>query len=145
MDTRRYHASPIPLFTYDLKQDDPKKCTSKKLVRFGLVKPMSRLYYIPRKSIILNPFAERILLSHDKTLAELGGLTVIDCSWRNAETVFSKRNKRISRRLPQLLAANPVNYGRRSKLSSLEAFTAALYIIGYIDQAMNLVSIYKLN
>ena len=60
---------PIRLIVYDLKQDDPKKCTSKKLIRFGLAIPLSKLRQIPRTAIVLNPFSDIMLLSTDVQLA----------------------------------------------------------------------------
>lgn len=133
----------VRLFVYEMKQDDPKKCTSRKLVRFGLAIPISRPYHIPRKAIMLNPFAKTVLLLKDKELAEGGGLAVVDCSWKKVKEAFSSRFKGINRRLPYLIAANPVHYGRLFELSSLEALAAALYIIGHKEHARRIVRIYK--
>jgi pre-rRNA-processing protein TSR3 len=133
----------VRLFVYEMKQDDPQKCTSRKLARFGLATPLSRRYHIPRQAIVLNPLAPTILLSQDKVQAELGGLAVVDCSWKRVKGAFSARFKGRSRRLPYLVAANPVHYGRLFELSSLEALTAALYILDHREQARNIVRIYK--
>ena len=61
------------------------------------------------------------------------GLAVIDCSWKHADHIFQKF--RTGRRLPRLLAANSVNYGRWEKLSSAEALAAALFLIQHNDHA----------
>ena len=49
----------------------------------------------------------------------------------------------ISRALPFLVAANPVNYGKPFKLTTLEAFASALYIIGEKEHAKDILNIYK--
>lgn len=126
-----------------MMQDDPKKCTSLKLSRFGFIKIIKHYSRIPKKAITLNPFADEILIPIDREHIEKFGLVVIDCSWNEVEEVFKKKFKGLNRRLPLLIAANPVNYGKISKLSSVEAFSAALYITGFKKYARSIVSIFK--
>jgi len=45
-----------------------------------------------------------------------------------------------NRKLPALMAANPVNYARIGKLSTAEALCAALHIMGFTSQARELLS-----
>ena len=40
-------------------QDDPKKCTAAKLVRFGLIKKITKT---SSNTLLLHPFAKKILL-----------------------------------------------------------------------------------
>ena len=41
------------------------------------------------------------------------------------------------------MAANPVNYGKPCILSSAEALSATLYIVGYKDEARDLMNSFK--
>ena len=67
----------------------------------------------------------------------------IDCSWERVEDVFKKRFRGNNRRLPLLLAGNPTSYSKLGRLSSLEAFAAALMITGFPTIAERLLSLYK--
>lgn len=133
----------VRLFVYEMKQDDPKKCTSRKLVQFHHASPIARSHHISKTAVVLNPLAETVLLSTDRTVAERGGIVVIDCSWNKISKGVFRRFRGTNRRLPYLVAANPVHYGRIFELSSLEALAAALYIIGYQEQANRIVRVYK--
>ena len=136
--------SKISLYIYHTMEDDPKKCTARKLYRFGLAKLEKKINRIPRGLILLNPFAKKSLSQEDKTIAEKHGILAIDCSWRTAEENFSILSiKRYSRALPYLVAVNPVNYGKPFKLSTIEAFAAALYILDHIKEAKEILNIYK--
>lgn len=133
----------VRLYVYMMKQDNPKKCTSAKLKRFRLARRLSNLSRIGRETIVLNPVAVDIFSSRDKDSMLRGGLIVIDCSWNRVEEVFVRRFPGRNRRLPLLIAANPINYGHLSKLSSIEALAAALYIAGFKAQAERLMTLYK--
>lgn len=134
---------PPRLYVYMLGQDDPHKCTSSKLVRFGYATPIARARMIPGRSILLNPFSESILTPLDKGLAERSGITALDCSWRRILEAFSKPWRGVHRRLPLLIPGNPVSYGKPGRLSSLEALAAALFILSYEEHARRILSLYK--
>ena len=133
----------IQLIVYHVNEDDPKKCSARKLHRFGYVRLEHSLRRIPRNAILLNPFAEKSLSPEDKPIAMNRGIVAVDCSWKHAETCFDAVGKKsISRALPYVLAANPVNYGKAFKLTTLEAFAAALYILDECAFAEELLRIY---
>jgi pre-rRNA-processing protein TSR3 len=132
-----------PIFVLQLRQDDPKKCTAAKLVKFRLAKPLYRIRQIPQRSLVLHPFAPTYLTNKDRDQALENGLVAIDCSWEKAETVFGTQIPGRTIKLPTLLAANPVNYAKPGKLSSLEALAASLYITGFPTEAARLLSIFK--
>ena len=106
-------------------QDDPKKCTAAKLVRFGLAKKIST---IRSRTILLHPFSSNTLLNKEKSKAN--SITGIDCSWNKAEKMFQKKYSGIPRKLPPLLAGNPVNYSKINKLTTVEALASAAFILG---------------
>ena len=128
------------LYVYHANDDDPKKCTAKKLARFKLIKIVKRMGKIPKNALLLSPFSEKALSPEDK---KFKSIAAIDCSWKNAERIFSKIRNKNSRALPFLLAANPTNYGKALKLSTAEALAAALYIMGEEEQASMLLSKFK--
>ena len=119
-------------------QDDPKKCTAAKMVKFGLAHSIKK---INNKGLVLDPFSEKTLLSSDKHL--VNSIVGIDCSWNKAEQAFSKKFNGIKRKLPPLLAGNPVNYSKLNKLTTVEALSASLFILGFNEQALSLLDKFK--
>jgi len=134
----------IKLFVYHANEDDPKKCSAKKLNKFGFAKLEKNIKKVPSKKILLNPFAKKSISREDFKIAIENGILAVDCSWKNAERSFDYLDKKnYSRALPFLVAANPVNYGKPFKLTTLEAFAAVLYILGGVDFAKEILNIYK--
>jgi len=121
-----------------LKQDDPKKCTAAKLVKFGLA---HNVHKTSNKTLVLDPFAEKTLLNKDKKL--INSVTGIDCSWNLADKTFVKKFVGIRRKLPPLFAGNPVNYSKLNKLTTVEAISAALYILGQQDLSFKMLNKFK--
>ena len=121
-----------------LKQDDPRKCTAAKLVKFGLA---NDIHKTSNKTLVLDPFAEQILLNKDKKL--INSITGIDCSWNLADETFVKNFSGIKRKLPPLFAGNPVNYSKLNKLTTAEAISAALYILGYQKLSLQILDKFK--
>jgi len=134
----------ISLYVYHTNEDDPKKCSAKKLHRFGFAKLEKSLKRIPKHAILLNPFAEKSLSKEDLLIAETSGILAVDCSWKNAEERFKELSKQyLPRSLPFVIAVNPVNYGKPFKLTTLEALAASLYILGEIEHAQEILKIYN--
>lgn len=119
-------------------QDDPKKCTAAKMIKFGLAQSIKK---IGNKGMVLDPFSDKFLLPKDKST--INSIVGIDCSWNLAEKAFSKNFNGIKRKLPPLLAGNPLNYSKLSKLTTVEALSASLFILGFKDQAMTLLDKFK--
>jgi len=131
------------LYVYIMRQDDPKKCTSAKLVRFHFASPIYRASMLPKSSVVLNPFSQDVLTPMDRDRAERFGLVAIDCSWEKVDGVFTRGFPGLHRRLPLVLAANPTSYAQISKLSSLEALAASLFILGFRKRAEQALSLFK--
>ena len=126
---------------FDARECDPKRCTARRLARMGLATEIPRIKLLPRGSLLLDPYAQKALSAEDVPVAQVRGIVVLDCSWRTAEDTFAAARRVAAlecRALPFLLAANPINYGRAMRLSSLEAAEAALFILGEPGHAARL-------
>ena len=137
------HRKDVAISVYHAKQCDPKKCTALKLKRHNFVRVVHRVNGLPRGAVILNPFSDKAFSPADRQRLERRGLAAIDCSWIHADEVFELSMRGASRCLPYLVAANPTNYGVPTKLSTVEALAAALYIAGLKEKAERLLSIFK--
>jgi pre-rRNA-processing protein TSR3 len=128
------------VFVIDYGQDDPAKCTAKKMAHMGLATEVTRKFHASNTTIVLNPFAGTVL-----TPLDIGAKSIlaIDCSWNQAQEVFFRKIGGKHRSLPALLAGNPTNYSRLGILSSVEAVAAALFILGEPDEAERFLSLYK--
>ncbi|TLY08218.1 MAG: DUF367 family protein [Thaumarchaeota archaeon] len=121
-----------------LNQDDPSKCTAAKLVKFGIAKQVRKA---SDRTMILDPFAEKIVLRIDRQYID--SITAIDCSWEFAQKTFRKKFGGLPKRLPPLLAGNPVNYSKIAKLTTAEAIAGALYIMNFKDLADSILNKFK--
>ncbi|QDI88360.1 DUF367 family protein [Candidatus Nitrosopumilus sp. SW] len=119
-------------------QDDPKKCTAAKMVKFGLAQNIKK---IGTKGLVLDPFSDKTLMPKDKS--SINSIVGIDCSWNLADQAFSKKFNGIKRKLPPLLAGNPVNYAKLNKLTTVEALAASLFILGQKEQGLELLEKFK--
>ncbi|KAK4522797.1 hypothetical protein GAYE_PCTG30G0687 [Galdieria yellowstonensis] len=137
-DSESVQTKNIKLFIYDFQQCDVKRCTGRKLLRFGLVSSLD----IRRnfRGIILTPTGSTAFSPQDAEIVLKYGLATIDCSWAKLDQVpFEKLSKAQPRLLPFLVAANPTKYGKPLQLSCVEAFAAALTIIHKREEAERLL------
>jgi pre-rRNA-processing protein TSR3 len=114
--------------------DDPAKCSARKLARFDL----AELHHSARETppgVVLDPFAEQALSPAD---ADTDRLVALDCSWETAEAEVYELDGP-HRSLPFLVAANPVNFGTPFELNTVEALAAACAIFGNREQAEDLL------
>ena len=134
--------TPLKLTIYHANQCDPKRCTGLKLKRHGYARVVTKARFLPRRSVVLNPFSEIAFSPADRQRVEKFGLAALDCSWAHAEKVLLNRVTRTSRCLPILMAGNPVNFSKATKLSTVEALAGALYITGFKQEAKAILSIF---
>jgi len=139
--------APLRLFVVLAGEDHPKACTGRRLVRWG------RVVQVPREGagfpapIVLDPYAPTPLSGADLESAEGGGLLVVDCSWNRLSSrgafpggAREARRHGTHRRLPVLIATNPQHYGKVAQLNTVEAFCAALYVLGRVPEAEDLIT-----
>lgn len=128
-----------------LAQDDPKKNTAVLSSKRGDITLHKRVNTLPKKGIILEPLCGKIFGPEDHNLItqQNGSLVGLDCSWKQIESSVDqvmRRTRLKPRMLPLFLAANPVNWGKPGKLTTIEALAAATYLTGNREQASKLLS-----
>jgi pre-rRNA-processing protein TSR3 len=127
------------LFCIHFNECDPKKCTAFKLKKFNLITFIPKNDNKHKDAIFLTPITQNVISIKDRETINKHGLIVLDCSWKHLfeekSVIYLNRRK-----LPPLIAANPTNYGRWEKLSSVEALAASLYITGFNDIGDELLS-----
>ncbi len=133
---------PLKLTIYHANQCDPKRCTGLRLKRRGFTRLVTKARFLPRRAVVLNPFSEIAFSPADRKRVEDFGLSALDCSWEHAEKVLLKQVRGTSRCLPILIAGNPVNFGKATKLTTAEALAGALYIAGFKQEAVDILSIF---
>jgi Uncharacterized conserved protein len=142
LETQPLPASFPRLTIYHANQCDRKKCTGLRLKRRGFARIVSSIRFLPNRAIVLNPFSEIAFSPTDRSRVADFGLAALDCSWEHAQKVMQVHVKGTSRCLPILIAGNPVNYGKLTKLTTAEAIAAALYIAGFKEESEQLLSIF---
>lgn len=129
----------IRLCMWEFGQNDPKRDSGSKMVRFGY----AGLLKIGQsfQGIVLSSEATTLVTQADAYIIADHGIAGINCSWNRLDEIpFDKMGKgKHQRILPKLLAANSVNYGKPFKMNTAEAMAATLYIAGYKEQAHTLM------
>jgi pre-rRNA-processing protein TSR3 len=128
---------------YHANQCDPRRCTGLKLKRHGLARIVGKTRFLPKRATVLNPLSEIAFSRADRQRIVDFGVVALDCSWEHAAKVLSPHVRGTSRCLPVLIAGNPINFGKATKLTTAEAIAAALHISGFKQAAAQVLSIFK--
>ena len=78
----------MDLYALEYGQDDPTKCTARKMVRMELARSVNRKFHASDSTVVLNPYAHRTISPDDRGAK---GILVLDCSWRQAKEVFFRK------------------------------------------------------
>ena len=137
----------VPLLLVFTGEDDPRRCSGRKLVRMREVTDVPVGRPPSSKVLLLDPHSETPLSRADRPRALATGLLGVDCSWNRIGTngrypleVPWLTGIRARRRLPWLVAANPQHHGRLAELNTAEAFAAALFVLGEPEKARRLLA-----
>ena len=115
--------------------DDPEKCSARKLARFDLA-TLHRSARATPSGVVLDPHADVALSPADDPPGDR--LVALDCSWETADAEAFRLGGP-HRALPFLVAANPVSYGTPFRLNTVEALAGALCILGRRERAAELL------
>ncbi|MCX2819572.1 DUF367 family protein [Haladaptatus sp. F3-133] len=121
---------------YHEGDDDPAKCTARRLADEGEARLHERYDSLPRATA-LSPYAETALSPADSP-----PIVVFDSSWKSAEEVAEPYDG-TERALPFVVSANPVSYGKPFRLNTAEAVITALYITGEKEDARRIASYFS--
>ena len=137
----------VPLHIIHLDQDDPKKCTARKMEKYGNAIVHKNVTKSPKRGFLLNPKSNDLLGPDDKRMIDLGAsLVALDCSWKNIADsldIIKTKTNLISKSLPLVLAANEVSWGKPGRLSTVEAFAISLWILGKEKQARKILQPFR--
>jgi pre-rRNA-processing protein TSR3 len=119
--------------------DDPEKCSARKLARFDLAE-LHRSVRATPPGLVLDPHADVALSPADEPPDDR--LVALDCSWETADAEAFRLDGP-HRALPFLVAANPVSYGTPFRLNTVEAFAGALCILGHREHAEEILGKFR--
>ena len=134
----------VPLHVVHLDQDDPRKCSARRMAKAGNAILHFDVRRAPKRGFLLDPNSGKLMGPDDRKSIDRGGsIVALDCSWKRigeSLEAISRHTRLEGRTLPVLLAANPVSWGKPGRLSTSEAFAASLFVLGREKQARIVLS-----
>jgi len=131
------------VFIFRKGDDDPHACTALRLSKAGYAQVFRSLKAMPVRALLLDPFSQYALSPADVLYVRRNGIAIIDCSWEHAHMIFGQARNHVRRALPFLIAGNPVKQDQPVSLSTAEAAAAALYILGWKEEALDILGTFK--
>ena len=93
--------------------------------------------------ILLYPYADTTLSIADRDVAEAHGIYLFDAPWETLPILNSGLNHGIQRRkLVDVKVIHGPYIGSDHKICTADAAAYALYVLGYLDQAQELLGIF---
>ena len=84
---RKNEFEDVPLHVIHLDQDDPKKCTARRLQKYGHAILHTNIKKSPKRGFLLDPKAGLLLGPDDKNSIDRGAAIVaLDCSWKQIDS-----------------------------------------------------------
>ena len=129
----------IDVAMWEFGQNDPKRDSGSKMVRFGMARKLRVGESF--RGIVLSSEAKETLSPADAPILLQNGIAGINCSWNRLEEIpFGMLGRAAhQRKLPLIVAANTVNYGKPFKMNTAEAIAGSLYIAGYKEECRALL------
>lgn len=127
------------IYLWEFGQNDTKRDSGSKMCRLGYAKRLKVGQNF--NGIVLSSEATQVMSPEDAEIISQYGIAGINCSWNRLEEIpfISLGKARNQRKLPFLVAANTVNYGKVFKMNTAEAIAAALFIAGSLHEAVALM------
>jgi pre-rRNA-processing protein TSR3 len=98
---------------------------------------------IPKPTLLLYPFVEKQLSKDDRGFIEKYGLSVIDAPWDVLPQIVSEISETVElRKLPNVREVQGPYKGSDLKANTAGAAAYALFIVGFREQAQQLLDIF---
>ena len=120
------------MYVIHLDQDDPRKCTARKICSLGLAKLHDSAISAPRRGFLLDPESDVIIGPEDRPLTKMGGsLVALDCSWKkiNDSLLELRGGLGYNQKTTKASTANSVSWGKVGRLSSSKALTSLYALV----------------
>ena len=107
----RENEDTVPLHVIHLDQDDPRKCSARRMAKAGNAILHFDVRRAPKRGFLLDPSSGILMGPDDKITVDRGGsIVALDCSWKRVDEsldAISRHTRLQGRTLPCLLYTSP--------------------------------------